>query len=440
MPATPNLFTVLTDPTGALLYFLAAIAVSQAALFMALGQRLRGPGERSAGHYTLAGLLVIAFWVALLGGALVALLTHTPVIAVLPPLERAVDTLIILIIGWAFVSADAPDSARLLTVGGLLLGVAIIVGFAFTEDRWLPAPTGGFNANSFGAAWAGAGLGLAILYALVVLLRARRVMDVPLKLIFFVLLAVGYGLTLYLPRSGDDPGAIRLAFLVALPIWPVVVYRLVTTRFAQEIEASRTRTLVNAKAANNASPATPDTAITAVSESSNDRESVSVLKALGGMLERDLPEELPRQIVTAVASALKADLVALLVLDDAEYADVIAAYDNIQQKFSAAMAIKIDEQPTLMEALQTPAQRALLPEDKLNELVDLYTRLDVQRTGPAYFQPLTRDGKSIAALVIGLPYSQRQLRPSEAQLLTALAPIAARLLSIGRAAHRSRTE
>lgn len=436
MPATPNLFTVLTDPTGALLYFLAAIALSQAALFMALGQRLRGPEEHAAGRYVLAGLLVLGCWIVLLGGALIALLTHTPAVAILPPLERAIETLMILIIGWVFATADAPDTSRFITVCTFLIGIVLIAGFVFTESRWVASPIGGFNSSPFGILWAGVGLGLALLFVLVILIRTWRIVDLPLKVLFFGLLAVGYGLTLYLPRSGDDPGAIRLAFLIAFPIWPSVVYRLVITRLADIANSLRDRPLVTSKAP----ISTPDSSNTIVAEPVADREAVSVLKALGGMLEQELPEELPRQIVMAVANALKADLVALLILDDKEYADVIAAFDNIQQKPVSAMAVKIDEQPALANALKSLAQETLLPEANLDELVDLYTRLDVQRIGPAYFQPLTRDGKAIGVLVIGLPYSQRQLRSSEAQLLMALAPIAARLLGIGRAAQRARAE
>src|SRR5260370_35985812 len=177
-----------------------------------------------------------------------------------------------------------------------------------------------------------------------------------------------------------------------------------------------------------------------VVDTTSEREAPTLLKALGLMIERDAPEALPQQIVNAVASVLKADVTALLVLDDVEYADVVAAYDNIQQKPIAAMALKMNEQPSLQESIANRAQVMLYAERNLNELVDLYTRLDIQKIGPMYFQPLTRDGKVVGALLVGLPYTQRELRPNEVNLLEGMAPIAARLLNISRSAQRARLE
>lgn len=432
MDAPPNLLNLFVEPTGALLYFLAVFILSQAALFMALGQRLRGNQERAAGRYALASFGVVIAWIALMVGALVVLLTRTPSGAVLPPLDRAVSTLIVLIVGWAFVTADSPAGEGFLNALFVVLALAVVAGFVYTETQWIPGPAVmGFNDSPLGLAWTIIPLAATALGVILTFLRARQSLDIPLKLIFFGLLAAGFGFTLYSIAAGmlkgDDSGAIRLAFLAAMPFLPIIVYRLVVERLTQAAEANLRVRL----------PATPSAEPVSTTA---ERESVALLKALGLMIEKEVPDDLPQQIVVAVAATLKADVAALLALDDAEYADVIAAFDNIQQKPIAAMALKLDEQPTLAAALQDKAQRALQTDRNLNELVDLYTRLDIQRLGPAYFQPLTRDGVVIAALVIALPYTQRELRENETSLLAALAPIAARLLSISRAAQRARAE
>ena len=442
MTAPPTLLTLFVDPTGALLYFLAMILITQAALFMALGQRLRGSQERAAGRYLIGAIGVLLCWTALMIGGLLVLLTHTPSNGILPPLDRALTALLVLIVGWTFATADAPTEDRPLNIlfGGL--AVIVLIGFGLTEVQWLAlsrtATIGSaiaFNTSSFGLIWTIIPLVAALLGLAVNLARARQNVDVPLKLIFFGLVAAGCGYTLYgilsKTLSGDDSGAIRLAMLAALPIMPVAIYRLVIYRLTQSAaQNTRSRTL----------PAIANGSSGTTSEPTNDREAVSVLKALGGMLERDMPDDMPQQIVIATANALKADVVALIALDDAEYADVIAAYDNIQQKPIAAMALKLDEQPTLLDSVRNRGQRTLSIEHNLNELVDLYTRLDIQRLGTAYFQPLLRDGMPVAALMVGLPYTQRQLRENEMRLLGALAPIAARLLSISRAAQRAKAE
>src|SRR5262249_50626798 len=152
------------------------------------------------------------------------------------------------------------------------------------------------------------------------------------------------------------------------------VYRMVIGRLGAAIE-ERSAQAVQASLAVLTPP--PDSPV------SSDRESVALIKALGLMIAREQPEDLPRQIVMAVTTSLKADLTAMLGLDDVEYADVISAYDHVQQKPIAAMALKMDEQPTLQDAIKTKEQRHLDADKNLNELVDLYTRLDIQKIGPA---------------------------------------------------------
>ncbi len=442
--APPNLLNLFVEPTGALLYFLAVFILSQATLFMALGQRLRGDGERAAGRYAVAAFGIMIAWIALMIGALVVLLARTPAGAILPPLDRAVSTLIVLIVGWVFATADSPAGERPLNTLFGALSVAVLVGFIVTEMLWIPGPAVmGFNDSPLGSLWTMIPLTAAVLGAALTLLRARQSLDVPLKLIFFGLLIAGFGFTLYSIATGtlkgDDSGANRLAFLAAMPFLPIIVYRLVVERLTLSAQANSVN-FANAANLRTRLLTQPTSSGIDAANPTAERESVALLKALGLMIEKDVPDDLPQQIVVAVATTMKADVAAMLALDDAEYADVIAAYDNIQQKPIAAMALKLDEQPTLVSALQDRAQRTLQTDRNLNELVDLYTRLDIQRIGPAYFQPLSRDGVVIAALVIALPYTQRELRDNETSLLAAMAPIAARLLGISRAAQRARTE
>ncbi len=217
--------------------------------------------------------------------------------------------------------------------------------------------------------------------------RARNSLDVPLKLVSLALLIAGTGFTLYSVAAGllkgDDAGAVRLAFLAALPILLVVIYRLVIVRLAHvSAENARSRILATVQTIEPSGG-------TAANVAASEREALALLKALGLMIEHELPEDIPQQIAIAIATAVKSDTAALLAMDDAEYADVIAAYDNIQQKPIAAMALKLDEQPTLLLTVRERTQRALTTDRNLNELVDLYTRLDIQRVGPPTFSRLS---------------------------------------------------
>ncbi len=446
MGAPSDLLNLFTEPAVALLYFLSVILLSQAALFMALGQRLRGRAERGASRYALASIGVMLAWIVLMIGAMVVLITGRPAGSILPPIDRAVNALVVLLIGWAFLTAEqqiaqpgqpAPKPVSpLLTIATALIGVGIIAAYAYTGYQWFEsyAPAVQFNISPYGVAWV---IGTTILTAgglLLLVLRFRSTVDAPLKIIFFALVLSGYAYTLYSmgigTLHGDDAGALRLAFLAAMPFLPIVVYRLVIDRLLARAEIKSAQALQTGQLLGGTGP----------SDSGMERESMTLLKAMGMMLEHELPEDLPQQIAASAASVLKADVTALLSIDDAEYADVIAAYDNVQQKAIAAMALKMDEQPTLQTAIAEHQQKTLSTNDNLNELVDLYTRLDIQKIGPVYFQPLAREGQTVGVLVVALPYTQRDLRENETHLLEALAPISARLLSISRAAQRAKLE
>jgi signal transduction histidine kinase len=454
--ATPDLLNLFSNSAVALLYFLSVILLSQAALFMALGQRLRGPSERGAARYAAASIGVMAAWIVMMIGAMVVLVTRKPSEAILPPLDRAVSVMVVLLVGWAFLTADQQDkdpSSRgrggWLTFFVALIALGVVGAYGYTAVQWFNTPGAEFNRSMYGSAWVLGGTVLSAVGLILLILRFRSTVDAPLKMIFFAFVLAGFGYTLFTINNGtlrgDDAGAMRLAFLAAMSFLPIVVYRKVVDRLMTAIEVKSTQAVQASLSA---------ITMPQAESSSGDREAVTLLKALGLMLEREVPEELPQQIVTSVASVIKADVVALLALDDVEYADVIAAYDHVQQKPIAAMALKLDEQPTLQAAITQRSQQALPSDDgdlfarqqtlttdkNLNELVDLYTRLDVQKIGPAYFQPLMRDGVPVGVLVVALPYTQRELRDNELRLLEALAPIGARLLTISRAAQRARFE
>lgn len=441
----PDLLTLFADPSVALLYYMSLIVFSFAALFMALGQRLRGPAEKMAGRYALASAGIALSWIALMAGAVAVIVSGQTRGAILPPLNRAASAMVILLAGWAFLGTEASSVDEdidgpprrsgqvLITLLALAVGAAILVGYGYTAVQWYTGhtPSAEFNLSSYGRIWTIATLVLAAVMLILMVIRFRITVDAPLKILFMAAVIAGYGYTFAVLQNGalrgDESGAIQLAFLVAMAILPVVVYRLVVDRL----------TVSAAQRATQATVSTLNTISTNLIDTTVERESVTLLKALGIITEKEQPDELPRQIVIAAATLVKADVTALLVLDDAEYADVIAAYDSVQQRPIAAMAFKLDEQPTLQDAILSRTQRALMADQHLNELVDVYTRLDIQKIGPVYFQPLIREGVVVGVLVVALPYTQRDLRENEKRLLESLSPVASRMVTIARAAQRN---
>lgn len=427
-----NLFV---RPPGDLLFFLGVILVTQAGLFMALERRLRAPQDEGAGRYALAGLGITLVWALLMVGALFALVSAEDASVILPPLERAAQVVTILLLGWALLTADHAEWGRLPNI--LLLGLLalVIIGYMITGTQWpAVANTADFNLTPFGVAWTLIPAAVSLLGLILTLAYFRLIADAPLKLVFFIVLLLGYvGTLIQIAQGsviGDYAGLARLAFLAALPLMPAVIYRLVvghlhTDAAHAEIQVSRP-----------VQPVMPPLEMPTVSPI--ERESVQLLKALGLILENASPADIPQQVVAAALEILKADVGVLLRLQDANYADVFYAYDNVMKRPITAMALNLNDQPTLVNAVERRTQRPLFLDRNIEELQDLYTRLDIGQTGPAYFQPLTRDNEMIGVLMVGLPYSGRELSDAERERLKGIGIIASGLLTLSFEANEAR--
>jgi len=445
MDSAPEFLNLFVEPTGELIYFLAVVAISQATMLMALGHRLRGSTEKAAGRYAVLLTFIVLAWIAMGVGGLYSLVTDTPDEAILPPLERAVTAEVVLLAGVALLAADSEQNERRTWRAVGLVSLALGAAYVLTAVRWHDlAADHTFNQHALGYAWTLVpGLGIIVLLGLL-LTRYRQTADIPLKLIFFIVLLIGYGYTI--TRIGSDEleghtsGALRLAFLTAMPIMTIVVYRHILDRLNAAID--EVSEYAEAVSRPQLSVQPPDTGPARVARAplGTAPESMTLLKAIGVMLEKEEPDQIPRQIVMAIASVLKADVAVLAAHDEDNWADVLAAYDHIQQRLIPGLALNLEEQPTLREAIQEKLQRPILPDKNLDELVDLYTRLDISQLGPAYAQPLLRSGQVVGIAIVGLPYTNRELSPSEITLLEGLAPVAARLLNLSRAAQQIRLE
>ncbi len=440
MDSAPEFLNLFVEPTGELIYFLAVIAISQSAMLMALGQRLRGSSETAAGRYTaLLGGTVLA-WLAMGVGGLYALISNTPDEAILPPLERAVNMLVILYAGAALLTADSPKPERPIWRVLLIITGLTILAYLYTAITWRPlADDHDFNRHTLGFIWTFLpGLLIICLMGLLVT-RYKQTADIPLKLIFFAVLLLGYSYTTARISSdklgGHTSGALRLAFLTGMPILAIIIYRLVLERLNAAIdEVSEYAEAVSRPQAAVKAPEPPPRVTTRAMGYSSATEPVTLLKAIGMMLEKEEPEQIPRQIVTAIATILRADMAVLVTHDQSGWADVLAAYDHIQQRLIPGLALNLDEQPTLRTAIERKTQLRMSADRNLDELIDLYARLDISQIGPAYIQPLTRAGHIMGVTIVGLPYTSRELNDSETTLLEGLAPVAARLLGMSRAA------
>ncbi len=441
-PSQFDFLNLFVRSPGDLIYFLAVVVVSQAAFFMALGQRLRRKQDTIARRYTLAAGAVVVVWALMMLGALFALLSGRGADAILPPLERAAAVSTILLIAWAFLTADHDHWGRAPNLVLQVLIGLVIVGYLATAFQW-PQVAGqvDFNLSQFGIAWTFVPAVLCVVGIVICLAYFRLIVDAPLKLLYFAVLLIGYGFTLAEMLqgaiSGDYAGPARLAFLASLPILPSIIYRTIIGHYEQELADSLvSATNVDSRPLS-ARPATSELNLPA-NGNANERESVQLMRALGLILENATPANIPERIIMAATQVLQADIGALLAVHDANYADVMAAHDRMRQRDISGIPLNLDAQPTLVNAIERRLQRPLFTDRNRDELRDLYTRLDIEQTGPTYFQPLVNGKELLSVLVIGLPYSERELTPQEQELLKGIGIIASNLLALSYAAEDAR--
>lgn len=349
--------------------------------------------------------------------------------ALLPPLERALTVGWIAIVVWAMV--EQPNRfAQLALLFGLL---ALAVLYLFQSGAWATvAQTQGFNLSPFALIWIVLALLLVLMGVGLLVLRAQQVRDLPLKLALMAALGAGQVGTLVIlaqgTLTGDAAGLVRLSVLVAVGLvlaiaYAVIVWHLVVPAAAPAPEIPVAPALTRPPIMTMPAPA-----------SSADRESAQLMRALGLMLENANPRSLPERVTEAILTVMKADIAVMLRVRSASHAEIVWGRDRVMEKMIAPNAISLDEQPTLVNAIERRNQRPLFPDRNIEELRELYSRFDMESVGPTYLQPLVNGSDMPAVLVVGLPYTRRELSDSERELLRGAAIIGAKLLTLSESA------
>lgn len=436
-PMSFDVFNLFVAPPGDFLYYLIVIISSQIGLFMLLSTSAIGSGGFAIRRYRVALLGVVAAWLLLLLGGLVSILAQQPPNLILPTLERAVTALSVLFVGWAFITSDAEHWRRPANIVLGTLTSLILLGYALTTLDWLRiASIADFNLTGYGVGWAFVAAVLSMLGILLVVVLIQDVVDAPLKLTYFVIMFLGHAVTLFQTVQGDligdYAGAARLSFATGSVIVAILVFRLVI----RQLQATNTPDLANQQAA--AARNLPPIPLPPEPRSSSDSSfaprqpatEAQLLKALGMILDAPTPDQIPQQVVLAALDLLKADIGALLRIQDANYADFTVAHDAITYNPLPPTALNLNDHPTLVNAMERRTQRALYTDRNLEELHDIYTRLNIEQIGPIYFQPMTRNSQLLGILLIALPYSNRELSRTEGELLTGIGILAGSLLTL----------
>jgi signal transduction histidine kinase/GAF domain-containing protein len=383
---------LVTESPGNLVYYLVTLFSLEAMLAMVAGEWARGRRTPRVRRWLLASVGMFVTRAILMVVALLAWRGVLPDHAIIPPLERFMDAVVILFLGWAALSLsdEYPTIMTALFTGSLLAG---LVGYAGAAFVWYRASTENpelvFNGFLQDTLWSAVTLGLLGLLILTLLVRRRS--QWPLLLSATLLMTAGNVMHLVTARGSGLSVApwIRLANLAAYPLLAGVVYRHVLDW--QLMGAGLLRLGV-------------------------DWEVLERIQPIGASLDMDTA------VVTAISvveTALQAEVCALgLPAERTNRRMELALVRGSDRSTEPGTTFELDEHPLIKRAIRTRRQVALNDADL--EMADLYAVLGEKDTGPLLIQPLIDDRVVVGVLIVGNPRSGRVWTEDECRMCTVL--------------------
>ena len=236
--------TFLAQPPGSWLYTFVLLAVIEAPAALALQQGLALRRQGGSSRATALVRLATAAWALFLLRGITLLVTllvpdgSRDALAILPPLDRAVTAITILVLIWALIY---PQPDRMADLGVIGLSVAALIGLAF-EWVWWP------QAVAAGAAYFNGSLDDTIWVVAIALLLAgglwqisqRRPVGWRAGLVLLGLLLLGYAsYYLYPVARFNMAGIARWAEVIVVPLAMLVLYRRALTWKAYDVAATQ---------------------------------------------------------------------------------------------------------------------------------------------------------------------------------------------------------
>lgn len=445
--ATLDILNVFVEFPGNLVFFLLVIALSQGSLFLAFGHRSRFPFEQATRRFVVATAGLVVLWLIMLVAAFLSQFSELQADAFMPPLERLVFAISLLVLSWAFLSADFDRWQNRSNL--VVCAAAFVLALLYLNSArgWLALHGTGdsFNASEYASLWSGVTAGLSILGLSLAILNYRQIVDAPLKVLFFLLFLIGNAWDLQQfsagAVAGNYFGAARLSYLAGLILLPLIIYRLAIALLEHSLvevvlAASQPSSAIapspapaNAAAEGEADPLLAAPAAWNFNAAPVPTDRRHLLSAVGAMFETRAGPQMPEQIVKAALESLQADVCVLLRVQDNNYADVIAGHDQVADQSLSGVSLNLNEQPTLREAATRREQTILFPEYHADELLDLFRRLNIASVCSVYAQPLSVDDELVAVMLVAMPYRQADLSPDELDLLRDIGFVAGNLLA-----------
>jgi signal transduction histidine kinase len=394
-----QIFSVLTEPAGSLIYHL-ILVFSIAGALQASFVHWRSsefPQVRRT-MFGLGMLLVAQIGLFLFSGIGIQGFINLPLF--LPPLDRAVTlfSLVWMIWLWGF-----PEPNRQADAGTWLLNLLIIAALGLTIVAYstqVPRPS--FNQTVYETYWQLASIGFSLLGLF--LLTVRRPNGWGYGIAVFLICFAGHLLYLTFGRvEGDYPGAVRLAHMAAFPIlmtlpqrFPTVSDNRLTSVKQQDAPAGERR------------------------KYSTDPKTFHALLALAGESQTD---KLSQAITRAIAQTMLADLCFLIYLtDDNSQMQIASGYDLIREENLDGGSLNKTVIPMLTNALQRGRPLRLPSSSTSADIKGLSDLLGLTNPGHLMSVPImTPEKEPLGGVLLLSPYSNRLWSAEDQAFLTNIA-------------------
>ena len=350
-------------------------------------------------------------------------------------------SLSLVFMSWAFLGADnAHRSSRAnLWLSGTI--VALLLLYLYTASEWFSEfETGAmFNASELAPMWSILPLAIGLSGFFGVAFRFSRIVDAPLKCLFFILIVLGNGWDIWQfadsELSGSYLGGARWAYLAALALAPVVIHRLIVSsldrRLAEGEVSGNERRIEDEPREQEIAARTSEKLArpTRPAESTTALENSQLLRALGMMMDTREESGIPQQVVATALELLDAEVCLLLRMEDEVYANVIAGQDNVNGQSLDGLSLSLESQPTIVDARLRCEQRSLAADQQKQEVEALFRVLKIDAIGTVYIQPISSEDEVLAVLLVATPYRQGELSRERRALLDDIGQMAGHILA-----------
>ncbi|MHB0923125.1 MAG: sensor histidine kinase [Bellilinea sp.] len=233
-----QLFNLLVEPPGNLIYHLVLVFATLAAL-QAVSLLDQPENHQPAVRMRVGLLIILAAQVLLFGISVFGWQNLIDTRTVLPPLDRAVVAVTLLWLGWMILF---PQKNKIADWTIAIFTLALAGFFAYSLINWsLIVGQGHFNNTSLDFTWATIFLAISVFCGILIVFFRPENWGTGLGM--YIIIFLGSILHLSLPAENSDyPGALRLALICVFPLLPGLVQSLKKFHIpAPGIDKKRTR-------------------------------------------------------------------------------------------------------------------------------------------------------------------------------------------------------